>query len=79
MSPDGAFEIELQMGHPVARLHQRRPLADHRVSELDPVERGAKANLLLEVDGAGGRHARAGAAIRRRDGEDVDRVREHAL
>ena len=63
------------MGHPVARLHQRRPLADHREGELDPVGRGAEPDLLLQVDGVGGGHARSGA-IHGRDREDVHRPRD---
>ena len=74
--PDRALEVELEVGHPVAGLHQRRSLADHRVGELDPVGRGAEADLLPELDRVGGGDAGPAAAIRRGDREDVHRLRD---
>src|SRR5262245_54443318 len=68
--PDRALEIEFQMRQPVSRLHQRRPLAELGIGELDPIGRGAEADVLLEVDGIGRRHAGTGRPVRRRDRED---------
>ena len=43
VTPDRAIEVVFEMRHPVARLHERRPLADHRVGELGAVGRAAEA------------------------------------
>src|ERR1700694_2589954 len=48
MPPDRAFEIELEMGHPVPGLDQRRPSTDPRGGKLDAILRRAKLNLLLK-------------------------------
>ena len=73
-SPDRAFEVVFQMGHPVARLDHGRPPANRRVGELDPVARSAEMDLLLQVDRI--RWRDAGTGIQRPDGEYVHRVRD---
>jgi hypothetical protein len=48
--PQRALPVELQMGHPVGRLHQRRSAAVSGVGQPDAVLRHAEPNLLLHGD-----------------------------
>ena len=50
MAPDRAFQIVFEVGHPIARLDQRRPRADGRVSQLHPICRTAEADVLRALD-----------------------------
>ena len=50
MPPDRALQLVVEVGHPVARLDQRRTLAVDRVCEPDAVVRGAEASLVPQGD-----------------------------
>src|SRR5215467_5126728 len=76
MTPDRALEVELQMGHPVARLHQGRPLPDLRVCELHTVGRRAEADLLRELERIRTRYAVLAARSLSHDGEDLHGPRD---
>jgi len=47
VAPDRAFQVLLQMGHPVAGLDQGRAIADAGIGELHAIRRAAEADLLL--------------------------------
>src|SRR5436190_8422781 len=51
MPPDRTFEIELDVGHPVAGLDQGETLPNPRVGKLDAVAGLAVMDFLLVADG----------------------------
>jgi hypothetical protein len=50
VAPHRAVPLVIEVGHPVARLDQRRPFAIDRIGEADAVERGAEASLVPHRD-----------------------------
>src|SRR5262245_29622054 len=76
MSPDGALEVEFQMGHPVARLHQRRALPELRVTGMDAVGPRPETDLLRELERIRRSHAGLAARLVSHDDEDFHGPRD---